>query len=150
MQTRNTRGFISTRAILALLVLMSVMPLSSLMILNIAKLKFNHDDISDEIALLQLRRIMLISYDLQNYGDHLQFLYHGKEYSLDLINNRLVLSPGYQMFLNDVDDLSFKERDNVILIEYFKKGVAYETSLTNKNGIYLDEFYDYDGDSDSL
>lgn len=146
----RNRGFISLRAILALLIVMLIIPLASQIVVNVSKLKFDHDDASNEIALLQLRRIMLISYDLENYGSYLEFLYHGKTYTLELLNNRLVLSPGYQMFLDDIDEIYFKEEGNTIFIEYERKGQTYLSPLTNKNGIYLDDFYDHDdgGNSD--
>lgn len=144
MSNRRRSGFIFLRSILALFIVMTIMPLSTLIVLDASKLKFDHEDVSNEIALLQLRRILNIAYDIENSYDSLKFIYHNKTYELSLINKRLVLSPGYQMFLNDVDNLYFLEEGNVIYLVYEKKGKESKTALTYANGIYLADFYDND------
>lgn len=111
-------------------------------------LKFNYDLINDELSLFQLRRIMLIAYDAENNGDELHFVYHNDEYSLSLINNRLVLQPGYQMFLNSVDYIDFVEEGNTIFINYVKNEKEYSTPIVKAKGIYIDDFLDNNDELD--
>lgn len=141
MYTSN-RGFISIRYLIALCIAMSILPIVVFVMMQSTNFYFDYSIVNDEMALLQLRRIMLLSYDVNNYGDSLSFLYKNKDYELELINNRLILSPGYQMFLDEVDDLYFDEDGNVLNIYYEKKGKRFIAPIYKTNGIYIDEFSD--------
>lgn len=142
------RGFISFRTIVALIITLSILPLSVYALAYSANLKFNYDEINDEIALLQLRRILLIVYDVNNNGYSLDFIYHNNNYTLSLINNRLVLQPGYQMFLDNINNLEFFEDGNSIYIRYEKRNKEYTAPIIKQKGIYLDDFSDNYDDSD--
>lgn len=141
---RYRRGFTSLRTIVALLITMSILPIAVDVISYASNLKYEYDLVNDEISLFQLRRILLIAYDVNNNGYSLDFIYHNDDYSLSLINNRLVLQPGYQMFLDNVDYLEFIEEGNAIYIEYEKNNKEYKTPIIKRNGIYLDDFLDTD------
>ena len=138
------RGFTSLRTIVALLITMSILPIAVNVISYASNLKYEYDLVNDEVSLFQLRRILLVAYDVNNNGYSLDFIYHSNNYSLSLINNRLVLQPGYQMFLDNVDYLEFKEEGNAIYIEYEKNNKEYKTPIIKRNGIYLDDFLDTD------
>ena len=146
---RRIRGFITLRAILALFIVILIIPISTRTFITVSKLNYDHDEVSNEIGLLQLRRILLISYDLNNYGNSLEFIYEGNNYHLEEINNRLVLSPGYQMFLNDVSDINFYEEGSAVYLEYTFGNKTYRTPIVKTEGIYLDEFSDRDVSDDS-
>lgn len=143
------RGFISLRTVVALLITLTILPLAVYGLTYSVNLKFTYDEINDEIALLHLRRILLLAYDVNNNGYSLDFIYHNDNYSLSLINGRLVLQPGYQMFLDNIDDLSFYEDGNSIYIRYEKNNKEYTTPIIKQNGIYLNDFSDSDDDSDA-
>ena len=137
------RGFIEFRNVVAILVIFSILPLMTSVLSFVANLKFTYSEINDELSLLQLRRILLIAYDVNNYGNSLEFIYHNDNYDLRLINNRLVLEPGYQMFLDNIDNLDFYEKNNAIYVRYTRGYKEYETPIIKQNGIYLDDFFDY-------
>lgn len=141
---RTRRGFISTRTIIALLITITILPIAVYVIGYASNLSFNYEIINDEISLFQLRRILLIAYDVNNNGDCLNFIYHNDNYSLSLVNNRLVLEPGYQMFLDNVDQIEFYEVNNAIYLKYVKGSDEYETPIIKQKGIYLDDFSDID------
>lgn len=141
------RGSISIRSLVALLITMNILPLAVSVLTYSSNLKFKYDEINDEISLLQLRRILLIAYDVQNNGSSLEFVYHNDDYYLSLNNNRLILQPGYQMFLDKVDDVSFIEKGNSIYIYYAKNNKEYKTPIIKQRGIYLADFLD---DNDEL
>lgn len=143
---RNSRGFTSLRTIVALIITLTLLPIACNVISYAANLKFEYDLVNDEISLYQLRRILLIAYDVENSGDSLNFIYHNDDYKLSLINNRLVLQPGYQMFLDKVDDLTFIEEGNAIYIQYEKHNKEFKTPIIKSRGIYLDDFSNTDDD----
>lgn len=138
-----------TRTIIALIITLSILPLCATSFTMISNVKFSYDEINDELALVDLRRILLLSYDLDFNQNELNFIYQNKNYNLSIVNNRLVLSPGYQMFLNDVDYLSFFKKDGCIFITYERHGRTYERVLCSQEGIHLDEFSDCHDDNDS-
>lgn len=138
----NRRGFIELRTVVALVVVLTILPIAISIITILSNFKVNYDFINDEISLFQLRRIMLISYDIDNSVNQLNFLYHGDEYSLSLINNRLVLQPGYQVFLDHVDYVEFSEEDGALSITYERNGNENKTYIYKEKGIYIDDFSD--------
>lgn len=133
-----------SRAILALIITLCILPLCVSSFRMVSNIEFNYDEVNDELALNDLRRILLLAYDLDIKGYELDFVYQGKDYCLSLNNNRLVLSPGYQMFLNDVDVLSFKERHGCVFVRYERKNKSYERAICSAQRFYLDEFSNCD------
>lgn len=119
---------------------MSVLPLAVSAMKLVYNLDFNYQLISNEIALMDLRRVLLISYDLEIYDKELKFIYHGSDYSLSMVNNKLILSPGTQIYLMDIDDLNFSVRNESIYLNYQSRGRNYETNIGKEKGIYLDDF----------
>lgn len=137
-----------TRTILALVITISILPLCSSLFSLISDISFNYDEVNDELALVDLRRIMLLAYDVYISYDEINFIYQDKDYRLGLTNNNLVLSPGYQLFANDVDELHFEQRNNCIYVIYQRKNKYYEKVIGSASGFYLDEFSDCHDDSD--
>lgn len=138
------------RNIIGVIILLAIVPLSSLSFNYISNIKFEYNEINDEIALSQLREYLLISYDIRNYNNHLNFIYKNKDFSLNLVNNKLLMQPGTQIILNDIDDLYFENRGNYIYVVYIRKTKTYERIIGMANGIYLDEFSDCFIDNDEL
>lgn len=146
--SNRRRGFISINTLVAFIVTLSIIPLAVSVISSVANINITYTEANDELALLDLRRKLLIAYDVNNRGNSLDFIYDNDNYELSLINNRLVLTPGYQMFLDDVDYVEFIEEGNSIYIRYGRKNKEYKTPIIKQKGIYLDEFSDYDDEYD--
>lgn len=106
----------------------------------VADIKFDYNIINDEIAISQLRRIMLISYDVNYSTSALRFRYKNKDFSLSMVNSKLLLQPGTQIFLNEIDDLYFENRNGAFVLIYSRKGKEYEKVLCPSRGIYIDDF----------
>lgn len=130
------------RTIVSLLIIMIFLPLSSLCLNYVSRIDYDYSEINDEIAIYQLRELLLIAYDLRIYNDEISFTYQDKTFTLSLVNGRLLLQPGTQIYLDEVDNLYFTEASNLIYLNYEKKNKQYQKVLTKANGIYLDEFSD--------
>lgn len=128
------------RNLIGLIITITMLPLCVLAFKFTANIKFDYNQINDEIALCQLRENLLISYDMNVSSDELNFRYKNKDYKLSLINNKLVLQPGTQIFLNDVDNLYFNNRNGCIYVCYEKENKYYERVIANKEGFYIDDF----------
>lgn len=143
------RGFIELRSVVAIVVILSILPIVVSVMSIISSYKVDYDFVNDEISLYQLRRILLISYDINNDYDELNFIYHGKDFRLSTINNRLVLQPGYQVFLNNIDYASFDYYDGLLRLTYGRNGNEKETYIYKEKGIYIDDFSDSNDEFDS-
>lgn len=118
------------------------MPLSSLTLDYVSRIDYDYSEINDEIAMYQLRELLLIAYDIEIYDDEINFTYQDKTFRLSLINNRLILTPGTQIYLDEVDNLYFMQSDGLIYVNYEKDDRQYQKVLINADGIYLDKFSD--------
>lgn len=127
-----------------------MLPICLLVFRYCANLQFNYDYINNEIALMQLRRTLLLSYDVSYDYNHLYFNANERNFYLELVNGHLIQTPGTQIILNDIDNLHFFENGNCISIEYESKNKKYESCLVKKQGLYLDNFSDCDDDLDDL
>ena len=110
----------------------------------VGDIEFDYDAINDDIAINQLRRILLISYDVNASADGMRFIYHNKEFHLNFVNNRLILQPGTQIFLNHIDEGTITTLNNCYVVKYMRKGKEYEKVLCSESGIYIDDFSDCD------
>ena len=136
------------RNIIAVYILLISLPIA-LAILNLSsKLTFNYYDLQDEISIRQLRRIILLSYDLEFDEKELSFIYHNKNFRLSNINNNLVLSEGYQLIIPKVDEYEFYLEGNILKLKYERDKHIYEKTLSQYPGIYLTDLFDNHDDSD--
>ena len=134
----------SLRNLIALYISVILLPIALLIFIYSSNLDIDYGLLSDEIALNELREVMLISYDLKISDKRLEFLYQGEDYSLSLVNGKLLLQPGTLIYLNDIDDLYFYINNNSIYIKYLRKGKEYERNLLKKESFYIDDFSNCD------
>ena len=132
------------RNLVGLLIIVSLLPISSMAFRYVANIPFEYNEISDELALCELREILLIAYDKKTSYSQFDFIYQNKDFSLSLINRKLILQPGTQIYLYDVDDLHFETRGNTVYVIYEKHNKQYERAICAAAGIHLDEFSDCD------
>ena len=132
----------SLRNIIALYISVLLLPIVLLIFTYSSNLDIDYGLLTDEIAINELRELLLITYDLKINEHHLNFIYQDKDFSLSLVNNKLLLQPGTVIYLNDIDNLYFYIKDNSIYMKYLRKGKEYERSLLKKESFYLNDFYD--------
>lgn len=140
------------RNLLGLLIIVSILPICMMGFRFVADIPFEYNEISDEMALSELRELLLISYDMEVSYSSLNFTYQNKNFSLSVVNNKLILQPGTQIFLNDIDDAHFETRGKTVYVIYERKNKTYERTICSSTGIYLDNFSDcdvYDDGTDS-
>ena len=129
------------RNIIGLLIIITILPLCISCLQYVSKIDFVYEDINDEIALRQLRENLLIAYNVTNNYHQLDFIYQNKDFRLSCVNRKLIMQPGTQIYLNDIDDLYFENRGSIIYVCYRRKNKQYERPIV-KQGIYLHEFSD--------
>lgn len=128
------------RCLLGLIITITMLPICTQAFINISNIDFNYYEINDEICLSQLREIFLIAYNIKISDKEISFLYKDNEYVLSEINNKLVLHPGTQIFISDIDDLYFFERNNCVYVSYERNGEKYERVIFKNERFYIDDF----------
>ncbi|MBR5341333.1 MAG: hypothetical protein IK151_05340 [Erysipelotrichaceae bacterium] len=138
------------RNLLGLVIILALLPICILAFRFTSNMPFEYSEICDELSLAQLRETMLITYDLHYGYDCLSFTYRNKDFTLSMVNNKLLLQPGTQVYLGDIDDLHFEERNGCIYVCYERKNRKYERIIASSQGVYLDDFSDCDVHDDEL
>lgn len=126
MQRRNRRGFIMMQILLGLAAILTLLPVC---ILGTAALcrqtEFDHQ-IQDEIALAQLRRMLIIGDCLEISDARLDMEYQGEMRSLQQVNDNLVMKPGTLIFLPRIEDCHFRREGNAVLLSWQRNGIVQE------------------------
>ena len=128
------------RNILGLIITITLLPICIQAFIYTSNISFDYNEVNDELALFQLREQLLIAYDMKVNTDEMNFVYKNKDYKLSLVNEKLILQPGTQIYLNDVDDLFFENRNGCIYVCYTRKNKQYERIICKQEGIYIDDF----------
>ena len=152
----NEKGFIHTRTLIALLITLSILPIIVNAYKIVGNFKFNYDYATNEMTLMDLRRVLLLAYDLKINEHELNFIYHNENYVLRLVNEKLILQPGTQIYLDHLNEINFYVDNECLYLRYITtEGKEYVKNIAKAKGIYLADFlsdddqYDDDDFSDS-
>lgn len=125
----NRRGFVSETALTAFLCTLMLVPLCLCCIAPLRGMLDFDSRVQDEISALQLRRIFLLSDDIQLYGDCLTFAYQEREMTLYRTGRNVIMTPGTQIFFPDVDTCGFVNENGIAWIVYEREGEQYRKAL---------------------
>ena len=129
MRRMSCKGYILKDFLLGIIVFMMLFPVVVKSAEIVSGLNFVDAQLGDELSILQLRRKMIISENIVINGNSISFIIGDTEFTLKYEEHRLYLTPGYQLFLNDIDGLRFKNMDGMIFIEYEKNNKRYERDI---------------------
>ena len=132
------------RNVAGLFIILFLLPILLLAFRYTSNLPFSYTEICDELALMQLRESLLISYDLSFDEKTLSFILHNRQFRLSQVGDRLIMQPGTQIFLADVDELHFTKRNGVIYVCSERGEKNFERAISSAEGFYLDRFSDCD------
>jgi hypothetical protein len=79
-----------------------------------------------------MRKILMIGDQYQVRTDSLSFVYQGDDAVFEWSNDHLILHPGTQIFLSEIDNAAFLERDGAILMQYARGEKHYERILVHE------------------
>ncbi len=137
----NNRGFIYTRTVITILIVLTILPILISAYSLIAKYNIDYNLLSNEISIMDLRRVLLLAYDIKINSHEMRFIYHNENYVLHLSNNKLILQPGTQIYLNDIKEINFNTKNGSIYLTYItNKGKEYEKNIGKEKGLYLADF----------
>lgn len=116
---RRNRGYIIEQLLISLAVCAFLIPVAASIIAILIRSVSADYTAMDETAIAQLRHVIAVSDDFECRSSELQFYHHGSRQRLHLVNGNLVLtSPGTQIFLTNLSDISFSEEGGIIYLHY--------------------------------
>ena len=132
------------RNLIGLLITITMLPICLEAFVFTSNIPFDYTEINDELAMSQLREQMLIAYDVSVSSGEIDFVYKNKDFRLSLVNNKLLLQPGTQIYLDNIDYLYFEEKNGCIYTVYGRDNKEYERIIGKQERLYIDDFSDCD------
>ena len=85
--------------------------------------------LQDQIALVQLRHYLAVAYDIELQPTMISFQRQHEEMRLRLVNQNLIIQPGTQIFLMDIESAMFHLENDSVILRYVRKNQEYEVFL---------------------
>ena len=125
----NRKGFALVEVLVAILTVCICIPiLVSVISLMRTSLK-DRTSLQDQIALVQLRRYLAVAYDIELLPSSLTFQRQHEEMRLSVVNQNLIVQPGTQMFLMNIEAALFYLEGDSVMIRYVRDNHEYEVYL---------------------
>lgn len=129
MKKPASKGYTMLEMLLSLFVFSLSISLLTMVLPLMHKLQNFHVAVDDEIALYQLRHLLLIASEIRCHEDELNFFYLEKEARLILEKNRLVRKDGYVIYMENIKEGSFIQKGDCFYISYEKDAKRKERFL---------------------
>lgn len=125
----NRKGFALVEVLVAILTVCICIPiLVSVISLMRTSLK-DRTSLQDQITLVQLRRYLAVAYDIELLPSSLTFQRQHEEMRLSVVNQNLIVQPGTQMFLMDIEAALFYLEEDSVMLRYVRNHQEYEVFL---------------------
>ena len=85
--------------------------------------------LQDQIALVQLRHYLAVAYDIELQPTMISFQRQHEEMRLSLVNQNLIIQPGTQIFLMDIESAMFYLENDSVILRYVRENQEYEVFL---------------------
>ena len=123
------KGFALIEVLVAILTVCICIPiLVSVISLMHTSLK-DRTSLQDQIALVQLRRYLAVAYDVELLPSSLTFQRQQEEMRLSVVNQNLIVQPGTQIFLMDIETALFYLEGDSVMLRYVRNHHEYEVYL---------------------
>ena len=125
----NRKGFALVEVLVAILTVCICIPIIvSVISLMRTSLK-DRAFLQDQIALIQLRRYLAVTYEIELLPSSLTFQRQHEEMRLSVVNQNLIVQPGTQMFLMDIEAALFYLEEDSVMLRYVRNHQEYEVYL---------------------
>ena len=85
--------------------------------------------LQDQIALVQLRHYLAVAYDIELQPTMISFQRQHEEMRLRFVNQNLIIQPGTQIFLMDIESAMFYLENDSVILRYVRENQEYEVFL---------------------
>lgn len=97
----------------------------------ISKHNFYEENLQDLIGLSQLSRYLILADEIKIENNCIHFKYLDKDMKVDVVNKNLIIQPGTQFVIVNVDYLNFYIENNLLYIEYKRNKNNFKMVITN-------------------
>ena len=123
------RGFALIEFLICILTVCICIPITVQVLSIVRSVLKDKTPLQDQIALVQLRHYLAVAYDIKLEPTTISFQRQQEEMRLRLVNQNLIIQPGTQIFLMNIENAMFYlEKDSVIL-RYVRDNQEYEVFL---------------------
>ncbi|MDO4467309.1 MAG: ComGF family competence protein [Bacillota bacterium] len=121
IQKSKKNGFTLIECIIAILCDFVVMSLVLVFINACVHIVHLRTSQQDQFAILQLRQLLATSSDVEVESNFLKLLYEHEEIIIKWDKNRIVRTPGYEIWIENVEKGEFYEEDKNIYLSFTKE-----------------------------
>ena len=125
----NRKGFALVEVLVAVLTVCICIPIMISVISLMRKSLKYITSLQYQIALLQLRRYLAVSYYIELLPSSLTFQRQHEEMRLSVVNQNLIVQPGTQIFLMDIETTIFYLEGDSVMLRYVRDNQEYEVFL---------------------
>ncbi|NCB33941.1 MAG: hypothetical protein EOM64_08705 [Erysipelotrichia bacterium] len=114
----SKNGFVLENLLIVMILTVFLIPIMTFALAVAGStLKFD-ETIQDETALFQMRKIMMIGDGYECVAGMIHFVYQGESNEFAFMNRHLILKPGTQIFISDIDAADFSIDHGIIYLQY--------------------------------
>lgn len=129
LRTKSRRGFILGRTLIAFLIALYLVPLCMACIAPLRGIMEFRREVQDEISAMQLRRLLLVSDEIEISGAAICFTYQQRHMELSQSGHHVILKPGTQIYFTDTEGCRFECMEGVLEMIYERNGNEYRNVL---------------------
>lgn len=122
-------GSVLVEVLLSIAVICMILPAASASLRLLPSLLVFREKVQDEIALAQMRRILMLSYQPEVYSDHLDYMYQLRVFTLSEVNGNLIIQPGTQVILAGISAAWFEWKGGIVYVVYERNGTLRHAPL---------------------
>ena len=122
-------GFTLIDTLLSLAIVSIVSLLSFTYLQTCASLINYSEDLQEQMGILQIREILMVSSDIQLKDNEISYLYNNKKYKLLYEKHRIVKKEGYEILIENIENAKFIEEKDDIYLEYKKNKKSYKIQI---------------------
>lgn len=122
-------GFTLIDTLLSLAIVSIVSLLSFTYLQTCASLINYSEDLQEQMGILQIREILMVSSDIQLKDNEISYLYNNKKYKLLYEKHRIVKKEGYEILIENIENAKFIEEKDDIYLEYKKNKKSYKVQI---------------------
>ena len=130
MRVRRRRGTLTAEALAALFAVMLCLPVTVTVCGTMARMTSFDAELQDAVGILQAQRLLVGAGSVHTDGQVLYFRTGLKDFRMSLVNDHLIIQPGTQIVLADIDRAGFRTEEGVVILSYTREEKQYEAALT--------------------
>lgn len=129
LRNRNRSGFILGEFLIVLLAIGFLLPITLSHLSILQKAVKPPVMLQDQIALAQLRHITNLASSVTINAEELTLHCHQNDYVIHIRNHNLLLRPGTQFLLTEIDAVLFEQDEQLLIMHYYRKEKEFRAVL---------------------